>query len=101
MTQQQPREIVNEVATQARDLIEKGNHRHLVIRRADGTQLVDVSLTVAAVIGALVFVMPWSWFIIGAASVYGIVSKLRVEVVRDTTDQDQVIEIKRPDNNAE
>jgi hypothetical protein len=101
MTQQQPNEVVQEVTSHARELLEKGNRRHLIIRKADGSQLADVTLTVAATIGVLVFFMPWSWAIIGGALVYGVVSKLRVEVIRETSGQDQVIEIKKPESNPE
>ena len=83
-------EQVNEIREQAKNLLEKGNSRHVVLRNADGSKIAELSLTVAVIVVALLFFLPWTWFIIAAAAVYGMVKKIRVEVVRDIIDDDDI-----------
>ena len=83
-------EQVNEIREQAKNLLDKGNSRHVVIRNADGSKIAEFSVTVAVIGIALLFFMPWTWFIIAAAAVYGMVKKIRVEVVRDIINDDEI-----------
>jgi hypothetical protein len=83
-------EQLNEIGEQAKNLLDKGNSRHVVLRNADGSKIAEVSMTLAALVVAFVLFMPWSWFIIAAAAVYGMVKKIRVEVVRDILNDDDI-----------
>lgn len=93
MTKIKQNDQFNELGEQAKSLIEKGNARHVILRNEDGSKIVDMSLTVAIVIGAVLLFMPWNWVIIAVAAIYGIVKKIRVEIVRDLTDEDDAIEV--------
>ena len=87
-------EQINEIGDQAKKLLAKGNSRHVVVRNADGSKLAEFSVTVAVIGGILLFfIMPASWFIIFAAAIYGIVKKIRVEIVRDLLEEDDSIQV--------
>ena len=94
MTQQNANDTVNEIVQQGREIVEKANQRHVIIRRADGTQLADVSVTVVAIAALLMFFFqPFGTFVLIGGIVYGIVSKLKVEVVHELSDGDDVVEM--------
>lgn len=72
------------------DLIEQGNSRSVVIRQADGTKLVSVSLTLAvAALGAgLLLAFPMML----AVAVVAVIAKIKLEVVSFVdTNSDTVI----------
>ena len=83
---------INELGDKARELVRKGNARHIVIRKANGEKMAEFSMTVAVIGGALLlFMTPFSWLIVFAAAIYGMTQKLRVEMVREITDGDDSI----------
>jgi len=81
---------MNRLMDQGRELVEKGNKRHVVLRDAKGKQLASVSLTVAALIGvASVVVFPlWG---VALLVLIAIGARIKVELVREITDDDDVI----------
>jgi hypothetical protein len=83
-------EQINEISDHAKSLIAKGNSRHVVIRDASGSKMAEFSMTVAVIGGVLLFFLPWSWFIIAGAAVYGMAKKIRVEFVRDILNEDEI-----------
>lgn len=93
MTKIKRNEQLNNLGDQAKSLVERGNARHVIIRNEDGSKVAEFSVTVAIIGAVLLFFMPWSWFIILGAAVYGIVKKLRVEVVRDLSNDDDAIQV--------
>jgi hypothetical protein len=97
MAQEKTRETVNQLVEQGKSLVEKGNQRHIVIRDAAGKKLIDVSFTVAVVVAAALFFMqPFSWFVAIGALIYGVATKIKIEVVRNLSDEDTVIEMQIP-----
>jgi uncharacterized sodium:solute symporter family permease YidK len=101
MSEQKPKETVNQLLEQGKGLVEKGNQRHIVVRDADGKKIVDVSFTVAAIIGLVLFFMqPIGWLIAIAASIYGVMKKLKIEVARNLTEEDEVVEMQLPQDDA-
>lgn len=87
-------DTLNELADQARTVIEKGNQRHIVIRNANGEQIADLTMTVAvAILVAALLLQPLGTLALVGALIYGMVAKVRVEVVRNVKDEDEVIEI--------
>lgn len=87
---------VDRLMEQGREWVEKGNKRHVVLRDANGKQLVSVSLTVAAIIGlASVVIFPlWG---VALLVLLAIGARFKIEVVRELTDDDSVI---KPKNEA-
>lgn len=77
-----------------RDLLQAGNERHIIIRSQNGDKIVDVTFTVAAVLAVLViFIQPLGTIALIAGVVYAIVTRARIEIVRDLRDDDNVVEI--------
>lgn len=95
MNQTNKQDVVSELTQQGRDLVNKANERHIIVRKADGTKLADVSVTMFAIgiILALTMFQPFGTLLIGVGVVYGIVNKLKVEVVHELTGNDEMIEI--------
>jgi len=84
----------NDLMEKGRELLEQGNMRRVVIRREDDSTLFEVSLTVAVIVAVLLLVIgPLGVMIALGSIVYGIATKVRVEVVRELTDGDKVVEI--------
>lgn len=101
MTQEKTKETFNQIVEQGKDIVEKGNQRHIVIRDADGKKLADLSFTVVTVIAVvLLFAQPVGWLIAIAATIYGIARKLKLEILRDITDEDNVVEVNLPHEEA-
>lgn len=95
MTKQ--KDTVNEVVEQGKDLLQKANTRHIIIRKPDGEKLVDVTFGVAAVVALLLlWVQPFGIMLAFAGIAYGIYAKLKMEVVRELTSGDNVVEMRLP-----
>ena len=98
MTQEQSQDTLNSLVEQGKELVARGNKRHLIIRTQDGEALADVSLTVAAIVGlVLLFAFPWGWTLALIAGVIGVVARVRVEVVRELTEQDETLQVEQPE----
>ena len=94
MAQENLNQTVDTIAEQGREIVRKANQRHVVVRRADGTRLLDVSVTILAIVAvALFFFQPLGTFVAIGAVVYGIVNKLKVEVVHELKSKNDVVEI--------
>lgn len=86
-------DTVNTITDQIKELVEQGNMRRVVLRKPDNEQLFEVSLTVAvAVIAGFVIFMPGGFFFMMLAIFGGILAKLRVEILRELSDDDDVVE---------
>jgi hypothetical protein len=74
----------NQLVERVRELIEEGNVRRLIIRNQDGRTLLEIPLTFGVVAGgALLVFYP---LLAGLAAIGGLVTRLRIEVVREEPD---------------
>lgn len=102
MAEEKPKNTTNTMLDQGKNLIEQGNARHVVVRTPEGKKLIDVSLT-AAVIVVLVFLflMPgWGWALIFFGVVAAIAAKLKIEVVRELNQDDNVVDVSKNDEQS-
>ncbi len=96
MTSPQPKteRPVDRLVEQGRELVQRGNRRHVVIRNAEGKQMATFSLTVAVIAGLAALVLLPFWgiilLVIGAFIATG--AKIKVELVREVTDDDSLIQ---------
>lgn len=87
-------EGLDQVAEKAKELVDRGNQRHIVIRNSENKQIADLTFTSAAIIGLiLLFFQPFGTFALVVGTIYAIATKMRVEVVRDVTSKDDEIEL--------
>lgn len=92
-------DVVNDVTERAKNLWEQGNTRHVVLRTSEGRQLLELPLNWAVVGLFLLFFISGGWLILLVGAVAGIITQMRLEVVRDLGDDDNVVEI-MPDDDA-
>src|SRR5689334_20206179 len=91
-------DTVNEVVEQGKELIQKANSRHIIVRKANGEKLIDVTFTVAAVVVLfLLWIQPFGIFLTIGGIAYGLYSKVKLEIVRELNSGDNVVEIRVPD----
>lgn len=90
-------DVVNDVTERAKDLWAQGNVRHVILRTAEGRQLVELPLNWAVVGLFALFFISGGWFILIVAAIAGIVAKMRLEIVRDLGNDDNVVEMNRDD----
>ncbi|GAB1420096.1 hypothetical protein MASR2M15_01740 [Anaerolineales bacterium] len=77
-------ELANQTLDSAKNALEQGNARRVILRTSEGRQFIDVSLTVAIVVVALfTFLMPGGLLWVIAGVVIGAMLKLQVEVLRE------------------
>lgn len=80
----------NELVDRVKELIQQGNIRRLIIRRGDGSVLMEVPLTGAvAVGGALTLFNP---ILAGLGAMAALIAKLKIEVVRESTETESTEE---------
>ncbi|MGJ3238140.1 MAG: DUF4342 domain-containing protein [Anaerolineae bacterium] len=93
---------VDQLVQEGRGLFHKAQQRHVIVRKADGTQLLDVNVLVLgiAVIVLLMF-QPLGTFVAIGTIAYGIYNKVKVEVVHEISHDEKVIEINIPENDDE
>jgi len=88
----QSNEIVTNISEQIQELIAQGNARRVVIRKADGETLFDVTMTVAFAVTAAVLIFVPGGFFLGLLAVVGsIIARLRVDILREVKDDDKTI----------
>lgn len=96
---QKNEDTLAEIGDKAKDMLHQGNMRRFVVRTADGNTLVDVSLTVAiAVALGVLFLVPGGFMMTAIITVIGIVARVRVEILRELDDADDVIELPRDES---
>ena len=95
MTKQE--DTIKEVVAQGKELLHKANTRHVIIRKANGDKLVDVTFGIAAVIGLfLLWFQPFGLILALAGVGYGLYSRFKLEIVRESSSGDNVIEMRLP-----
>ncbi len=70
----------NDLVSRVKELIEEGNVRRLIIRKADGDVLMEVPLTASVVVGGAAVVFAPMLAALGALA--ALVTQLRIEVIR-------------------
>lgn len=97
MSQQRANDTVDKLVNNGRDLVQKANRRHVVIRESDGTKLIDLNLTmIAIIVFLLVVVQPIGTIVAVGALAYGLFKKVKIEIVRELSTDDNVIDVKLP-----
>src|SRR5579871_4305084 len=71
----------SQLVDRIRELIQEGNVRRLIIRNQEGRTMLEIPLTIGAVAGGLVAF--WNPVIAGVAVVGALVTKLKIEIVRE------------------
>lgn len=69
-----------------REAVREGNVRRIIVRTKDGRTLFDTTLTMGAAAGGLLFFAGWP--LIALTAVAALAAQVRVEVVRELTDED-------------
>jgi len=70
----------NELVERVKELIAEGNVRRLIIRRSDGTSILEIPLTAGVVAGGVVTVFAPLLAALGALA--ALMARIRVEIVR-------------------
>jgi len=71
----------NQLVDKVQELINQGNVRKVIIRSADDKELVNVTLTVGAVIGGVAaLAAPW---LAALGAIAALVARVKIEVVRE------------------
>jgi len=71
----------NQLVDKVQELINQGNVRKIIIRTADDKELINVSLTVGAVIGGVAaLAAPW---LAALGAIAALVARVKIEVVRE------------------
>lgn len=101
MTQEKTKETFNQIVQQGQNLVEKGNQRHVVIRDAEGQKIIDLTGTLAVIIMAgLLLFQPIGGFVMAAGFIYGVTKRLKIEFLRNVNEEDSVVEMQIPQEDA-
>lgn len=76
----------NQLVETVQDIVRKGNLRRLIIKTADDRVLLDTTLTMGALAGGALAMVYWP--LAAVAAIAGAVARVKVEVVREITDDD-------------
>jgi len=87
----------SQLADKVQEAIRQGNVRKVVVRNAEGKVLLETSLTVASGAGivALILNLPWAIVLAVLGALVGAVARVKVEIVREVTDEHPVVEAKK------
>lgn len=98
MTQQTNNQTVDKLMEDGREMVRKANKRHVIVRKADGTKLIELNATTLAIVFvAMFFIQPFGTLAAVAMIAYGIYAKVKVEVTHElTASADDVVEINVP-----
>lgn len=77
----------NELVDRVKELIEEGNVRRLIIRKADGDVLLEVPLTAGVAVGGAVTLVAPVLAALGAMA--ALLVKVRVEIVRSDEEDEE------------
>ena len=78
------KEQAQNLAERGKELAEAGKQRHIVLRKQDGSQLFEVSVTVAAAVAFFALITGFlSWPIILIAAIAAYATKVKVELRHD------------------
>ncbi|MEL6309221.1 MAG: DUF4342 domain-containing protein [Chloroflexota bacterium] len=87
-------DTVNDLMTRGQETLQKVNQRHVIIRKADGTQLADVNMSTIAIIALLLIVFqPLGTIITIGGIAYAVYSKLKITMVHDMKPDEDTFEV--------
>ena len=104
MTQQNVNvnKTVDSLVHEGRKIVKKANQRHIIIRKADGIQLADLSMTVfGIVVAGMFFLQPFGSFVAFGLVAYGLYNKVKIEVVHELDADNTVVEVNIPEVEVE
>lgn len=87
-------DAMNDVMERGKQLIEQGNTRRLIVKTNEGRTVADVPLTIVAV-AAFVTIITWQIWLPILLVLFGIVARVKVEIVREVSEKDDVIQMPR------
>ena len=83
----------NQIVERIKEVVEKGNQRHLIVKNADGRVLVDLSVTVSVIIGIVAFFIPVLAAMLFIGFVIAAFAKFKIEIVHTLGDDDHYIQM--------
>ena len=88
------KDMMSEISDTAQNLLDQGNRRRVLARADDGRVMFDVPLTYVVAGGAvLLFFMPgWGWLIALGLVGYGFANRIKLELVRELSDEDDTLQ---------
>jgi|GEM_PF-5182468 len=91
-------ETINNLMDEGRKVVNQANQRHIVVRKPDGTKILELSATVFAIAVVLIFLFqPFGTIAAIAALIYAIYTKVKIEVVHELDGNEPTIEINPTD----
>lgn len=81
----------NQLVSKLQEIIREGNVRRIVIKTADDRVLMDTTLTIGALTGGVFALAMWP--IAAIAAIAAVVSRVKVEIIREVTDGDDDSEL--------
>ncbi len=92
------RETFGEYAAQrGRQLLGQSNARQVVIRLGNGRKLLELNMTLAVVLVGLALLLPFSVLLLAILFIAGFVAKLRIEIIRNIDEDNNVIDVDQMD----
>jgi hypothetical protein len=87
--------VGGQLTERIQDLIKKGNARRIVVRNADDKVMMEISVTIAVVAGVIIVITPIGWVLAALGVIAAIVARVKVEIVREVTEDSDVVESKK------
>lgn len=88
----------NQLVDRVQEIIKQGNVRKVIIRSADDRVLLETSLTISAVAGSALALTGALVPVAVLGTIAAVVAKVKVEIVREITDEDSIIQSKQKVN---
>lgn len=82
----------NQLVDKVKELIAEGNVRRIVLRRPNGETLMEIPLTAGVVVGGVVTLA--AWWVAALVAIAAVVTKVRIDIVREVTDEKNVVEMR-------
>jgi hypothetical protein len=71
----------NQLVERVQELVKEGNARRIILRNQEGEVLMDINLTVGAVVGGVAMLA--AWWLAPLAAVAAVFARIKVEIVRE------------------
>lgn len=78
-------DVVSQIGDQIRELVDKGNQRRFIVRKENGEEVINVTLTVAVVVAIAISAI-LTPIVLVIAAIGGVLGKLSVEIAREIDD---------------
>jgi hypothetical protein len=87
--------VGGQLVERIQELIKKGNARRIVVRNADDKVMMEISVTIAVVAGVILVLTPIGWVLAALGVIAAIVARVKIEIVREVTEDSEVVESKK------